>query len=114
MTSNTTNASHAHARRDPDVEAHRVLAAIGYIGILCLIPLLLYRTSAFAQFHGRQAFVVFVVWLVSSFFFWIPFLGAIHFLFLLCVTMLGFVKAYNGEFFRIPVIYDWSLNIHLS
>jgi uncharacterized membrane protein len=114
MTAKTETSFDHRQHRDPDVEAHRVIAALGYLGILSLIPLLMYRTSAFAQFHGRQGFVLFVIWLISSFFFWIPFLGAIHFLFLLCVTVLGFVKAYNGEFFRIPVIYDWSLKIRLS
>src|SRR3990167_5276307 len=32
----------------------RILAAIGYLWILCLLPLLGKRQSEFAQFHGKQ------------------------------------------------------------
>ena len=61
---------------DPkDVADNKVLAAIGYLGILCFVPLLLKRDSQFCQFHGKQALVLFIAEVVVSFVNIIPILG---------------------------------------
>ena len=64
----------------------RILAAIGYLWILCLLPLLGKRESEFAQFHGKQGLVLTIVsfviiWMILDN--WIPavIVGAvIHFI----------------------------------
>ena len=39
---------------DPkDVEENKLIAAVGYLGILFLIPLLAKKDSPFAQFHAK-------------------------------------------------------------
>ena len=45
--------------KDQDVEQNRAIAAVGYVSILCLLPLLLKRESAFAQHHAKQGLVLF-------------------------------------------------------
>ena len=42
-------------RVDPrEVEANKVLAAISYLGLLCLVPLFLKKSSPYVQFHAKQ------------------------------------------------------------
>ena len=44
---------------DPDVEANKTVAALSYISILFLVPLLGKRDSKFAQFHAKQGLILF-------------------------------------------------------
>lgn len=95
-----------------DVEDNKVIAALSYIFILCLVPLFLKRNSVFAQFHAKQGLTITVAWFV----FWvigiIPVLGwLISFLgsmLLLVVSIIGIIKTLNGEKWQIPYIYEWS------
>ena len=41
-----------------DVEENKAMAAIGYLGILFLIPLLANKDSPFAQYHAKQGMVL--------------------------------------------------------
>jgi uncharacterized membrane protein len=51
------------------IEDDKVIAAIAYLGILFLIPLLLKKNSKFAIYHARQGLVLFALevglWLLS-------------------------------------------------
>lgn len=94
---------------DPkDIEANKLMAALSYIGILCLIPLLAKKDSPFAQEHGKQGFVLFLfaiaLWVVGM----IPFLGWIiwfaGWIFTVVVSFMGIFKALKGEFWEIPVL----------
>jgi uncharacterized membrane protein len=42
------------------------MAVLSYIGILCLIPLLMKKTSKFAQEHAKQGFVLFLFEIAAS------------------------------------------------
>ena len=57
---------------DKDVESNKVIAAVGYVWILCLVPLFLKRHSKFAQFHAKQGLVLFIVEVIGWLIFWIP------------------------------------------
>jgi len=91
-------------------EKSKGMAAISYVWILCLIPLLNNKNSKFAQFHAKQGFVLFVL----SFATIVPFLGQLLFVILLLLSVISFIKAYNGEWWKIPVIYDWSKKVNLK
>lgn len=95
----------------------RVLAAIGYIWILCLLPLLGKRKSEFAQFHGRQGLVLtitsFIIWLVA----WVPVVGWIVGFFgtigLLVLAVTGIQNALKGEYWEMPVLGKYAKQIKL-
>jgi uncharacterized membrane protein len=93
-----------------DIEDNKVLAAIGYISFLCLLPLFLKRDSKFAQFHAKQGLVLFVVQLIV---FWVPLLGQASMLLLFLVALFGAYQAINGEWYKLPYIYDFSKKINL-
>ena len=99
--------------RDLDVELNKTVAALSYIWILCLVPLLAKKDSEYAQFHAKQGLVLFIVEIVGSLFFWFPFFGQLLALVLLIVSVIGVIKTLNGEWWEAPVIFEWSKKIKL-
>lgn len=49
--------------RKPDNE-DKVFAALSYVAILFLVPLILRRDSKFVYFHARQGMALFIVWIL--------------------------------------------------
>ena len=101
---------------DPDVEANKILAAISYLWILCLIPLLTKKDSKFAQFHAKQGLVLFGIELIAyvlSLLFYFLFIGQLISIALVVISIIGIIKAYNGEWYKMPYIYDWSQKIKI-
>jgi len=96
---------------------HRLAAAVGYIGVLFLIPLYFYKDSPFAQFHGKQGMVLFIAWAINSFLMIIPVLGwivsFIGSILLFVVTVVAVIRTYTGEKWVIPYIGKYSERIKL-
>lgn len=92
-----------------DVELNKAVAALSYVWILFLIPLLLKRKSEFAQFHAKQGMVLFLFSLLTI----IPVLGQILFFALLIISVISIVKVTNGEWWKIPFIYEWSQKFNI-
>lgn len=93
----------------------RLIAAIGYLGVLCLIPLLLKKNSAFCQFHGKQGLVLLIAWLILSFANVVPILGQLVWMAgsiaLLILVILGVVNALNGKMWEMPVLGQFAKQI---
>lgn len=49
----------------PESRKTRLLAALSYIGMLCLIPLIFGGNNAFIRFHVRQGLVLWAWWLLA-------------------------------------------------
>lgn len=99
--------------KDPDVEANKVFAALSYVWILFLVPLLGKRDSKFAQFHAKQGMVLFIIELLAGLIMWFPVLGQLLMLSLAVIAIMGIIKTLNGEWWEIPYIYKWSKKINL-
>jgi uncharacterized membrane protein len=84
-----------------------LIAAIGYIGVLCFVPLMFKKKSEFAQFHGKQGLVLFIAEVVGMFVFWVPLIGQVLALILFILSVVGFIKAYNGEKWEMPIVKDF-------
>ncbi|MDP2708963.1 MAG: hypothetical protein Q8O93_02850 [bacterium] len=98
-----------HKTLDPDIEQHKTIAALSYVWILFLIPLLGKKHSKFCQFHAKQGLILFLL----SFFAWFPFLGWLLALAIVAVSVLGVIKTLDGRWFKAPYIYDLSKKISL-
>ena len=96
-----------------DIEDNKVMAALSYVGILCLVPLLAAKTSKFAQFHAKQGLVLFVVDVVVSFIAWIPLVGWAIGMAALIVSIYGFVQALQGAYWELPYLGDYAKKINL-
>lgn len=51
---------------DKEIEEGKTFAAIGYLGILFLVPLLAAKDNKFAKFHGKQGLVLFCAGIVCG------------------------------------------------
>ncbi len=92
-----------------DIEINKAVAALSYIWILFLIPLLLKRNSDFAQFHAKQGLVLFIL----SFLTIIPIIGWFFSLVLIVICLVSIMKTLNGEWFEVPLVYEWSKKFNL-
>jgi len=98
---------------DKDVEENKVIAAIGYLWILCFIPLFLKKDSKFAKFHGKQALVLFIIDIIVAFLFWIPVIDWILWLLVVIASVVGLLQALSGKWYKMPVIGQLADKINL-
>lgn len=104
---------------DPkDVEANKLVAAISYISILSIVVLLTKKDSKFATEHAKQGAVLFgfeiIVYIIGL----MPYIGwfiiaPIGNLIALIVSIIGFIKALQGEFWEIPLIGKYRSKVNL-
>ena len=99
--------------KDKDIEDNKTVAALSYIWVLCLVPLLTKKRSKFAQFHAKQGLILFIAEIVGVFVFWIPLIGWALGVALLVVSIMGVLKTLNGEWWKIPYVYDLSKKFNL-
>jgi len=98
---------------DKDVEDNKVIAAIGYVWILCLVPLFLKRHSKFAQFHAKQGLVLFIVEIFGWLIFWIPLVGWLLGVLILIFAILGIMNALQGNYWEMPILGKYTSKIDL-
>ncbi len=90
------------------MEGNKLMAAISYIWILFLVPLLAAKDDAFARYHANQGLVLFLVSIALGIVAIIPVIGTIiafvggiaTFVF----TILGIINALKGEMKPLPLI----------
>jgi uncharacterized membrane protein len=101
-----------------DVKKNRFFAAVGYLWILCLIPLYLRKQSPFVQHHGKQGFVLFVVSLAFWVLGWLPVLGWVFWLLVPLsigvASLVGFVQAVRGKAWELPVLASFAKKLQFS
>lgn len=104
----------------PEIDEGKTLAAIGYLGILFLVPLLAKKENKFCQFHGKQGAVLFgmevigaiVLIILSVVLGFVPCAGwavslVLWLAFWVCalgLSIWGLVMALKGEYWKMPVI----------
>lgn len=106
---------------DPDIQDNRLIAAVGYLFILCLVPLTLRKDSKFAQFHGKQGLVLTIasvlLWFASFILGLIPILGWlvmwIGWITLLVLAIFGIMNAFAGKYWVMPFLGKYAREIKL-
>lgn len=99
-----------------DIDENKGLAAISYLWILFLIPLLTKKDSPYAQFHAKQGLALFVASLVIGAASAIPVIGWfliswIGSLIILVLFIMGLLNALSGKCEELPVIGKWFMGI---
>jgi len=96
-------------------QTEKFMSAIGYLGVLCILPLMLHRNSPFAQHHGKQGFVLLLAWLVLWVSNVVPFLGqivwAIGSIVFLVLIILGMINAFAGKLWEMPMLGAYAKRI---
>jgi uncharacterized membrane protein len=104
-----------------EIEEGKMFAAVGYLGILFLIPLLAAKDNKFAQYHAKQGMVLFIAFIIcaiiASILFIIPVIGwfllgpiawLIVFIGGVVLAVMGIVKSLQGEYWKMPVLGGWA------
>ncbi len=85
-----------------------ILAIISYIGILCLVPILMKEKDEFVKFHAKQGLVLFIAEVATLLISWIPilgwFIGFILWIIWLVLSLMGIINAVGGKQVPLPVI----------
>lgn len=104
-------------KEDPIIQDGKFFAAVGYLSFLCFVPLLLKKENKFAQFHGKQALLLFILEIAAGILSVIPALGDLisisGFVVFGIVSLVGVVKVLMGEYWEMPIIYEISNRISL-
>jgi len=99
-----------------DVEDNKVLAAISYIFILCLIPLLTKKDSPYVQFHAKQGLILVVCWFIIWVVMIIPVLGwLVNFIgtiLLVILSIMGIINALAGKKWELPYLGKYAEKIN--
>lgn len=104
-----------------DIDSNRIVAAIGYVFILCLLPLLGKKESKFAQWHGKQGLALtiaaVVLWIAGFILAFIPIFGWLVMFFgwisLVVLGILGIVNALGGKYWEMPFLGKYAKEIKL-
>src|SRR5689334_9450109 len=95
----------------------KVYAALSYMWILCLLPLLTKRDREYVHWHAKQGFVLFLAEIILFFIGMIPILGWIVNFFgsivVLILSVLGIVAALSGRKWEMPIIKDYVNKFNL-
>jgi uncharacterized membrane protein len=84
-------------------------AALSYIWILSLVMIATKKNDEFVMFHAKQGLVLFI----ASFLWFIPVIGWILDCLILVCIIIGFIKAMNGERYKLPVVGDLAAKFKL-
>lgn len=116
------NASLAEENNVPVEDAlpkgEKMLAAIGYISLLCLLPLLLKPKSDFCQFHGKQGLVLFIFALIVSVIGrWFSYgswwwFGELLRIIIFAIAIYGIIQAVKGLKKKIPLVGDMAKELN--
>ena len=79
-------------------KGEKLLATLGYIGFLCVLPIVLKPKSRLCQLHGKQSMVISIVFILFSWLSWLSgtfgfLLGIAH----VGIAVWGMMSAWKGE-----------------
>lgn len=97
------------------VEKNKLVAAMSYLGILVLIPLLFVsKDDPFVKFHAKQGLVILIGFVIAGVGAgWIPFLGSLVWLVLAIASIVGLIQALQGKWWKVPFIGDLAEKVKI-
>ncbi len=102
---------------EKELQEGKVFAVIGYLGILCIIPLVLKKDNKFALFHAKQGLVLFICEVGAAIINIVPILGQLIWILAVLVfgilSLAGIVQSLMGNYWKIPVIGDLAEKISI-
>ncbi|MBU4332548.1 DUF4870 domain-containing protein [Patescibacteria group bacterium] len=96
----------------PEIDIDRAMGVISYIGILCIIPLLVKKQSKFAQHHARQGLVLFIGEIALIIIAVVPLLGwllsFLGWIVAVLFSVMGIINALAGKMWEMPVLGKYA------
>lgn len=103
----------APQNNDKDIQENKIIAALSYIGILVLVPLLVKKDSKFCKFHAKQGLVMLIIFIVGWLIFWIPVVGWLIWIAAVILDLLALIQTLQGKYWEIPVVGSWAKKLNI-
>lgn len=100
-------------RPGPATDSSKLMAALGYLfPIIAIIVLFIepYKDEKFVKFHAVQALAVGVLYIAAGAIAWIPIIGWVLWIVPLVLAIMGLIKAFQGEYWEMPVVFPLIKN----
>lgn len=99
----------------------KTMAALSYLGILVLIPLLTKKGDKFVMHHAKQGLVLLIAEVIFGFAGWIlafiPVIGwlisTVVWLYIVIMIIMGLINAAGGKHWEMPLLGGFAKNINL-
>ncbi len=92
-----------------DIEDNKVIAALGYVSIICFVPLFLKKDSKFAQFHAKQGLILFIMELLG----FLPLIGWVLFVIAVLFAIWGIKSTLEGKYWKMPILGDFADKLNI-
>ena len=93
----------------------KVLAGMSYLGILCLVPLVINRDDPYVRFHARQGVVLWMWEVLAMYSLAVPGLGRVFFgvsgLLCFIFSVIGLFSVCTGRAWKLPYVGNWAESI---
>ncbi len=93
----------------PPTSDQNIMAALSYVWIISLVMLVVKRNDEFIQFHAKQGIILLLLSILG----FIPVLGWIIWALAVAGMVVGFIHAWQGKRYELPLVYGWSQKIKL-
>ena len=105
------------SQQDPVIREGKFFAWVGYISVLCLVPLVLKKENKFALHHGKQGLVLFILEVAAAILKSIPAIGEVVFSLAFAVlgilSLIGIVKVLMNEYWEMPYVSEVAHKISI-
>ena len=96
------------------IQEGKIFAILAYLGILCILPLMLKKDNEFILSHSKQGLVLFIgevaVFILSIIFPWLLKIGMFV---LLVLSFLGIIAVLRGRYIELPIVAEIAEKITL-
>ncbi|MBF0127294.1 MAG: hypothetical protein HQM02_08800 [Magnetococcales bacterium] len=93
----------------------KMMAALSYLGILSLVPLLVNKDNVYVRFHARQGIILWIWEVVAIYTLVVPGVGRAFFSIsgILCFafSVIGLISVVMGRAWKLPLIGNWAQSI---
>jgi len=93
-----------------------LMAALAYLGILIIVPLLTMKDDPFVKFHIKQGLVLIISAFILMAVSWVPFIGWMLAIFIypiiLIFVILGIINATTGKTKELPIVGKFASNFN--
>ena len=99
---------------DPSIREGKIFAVLGYLSILCIIPLIIKKDNPFVLVHSKQGLVIFIGQ-VALFILSVIFPGIVRLgIFVLSVlSFVGIIAVLQGKYVQMPLVSRIAAKISL-
>ena len=100
-----------HITYEPNAKS-RFLAMLSYLGILCLVPMLLNKEDEYVNFHARQGLFLWIWGVLAIFGLYVPVVGRLFFsvsaLLIVLFSLIGILSVLLMRAWKFPFIGIWA------